>query len=191
METFLLALTVVFMAELGDKSQLMAMLFAIRFPARAVLVGIAVAALFTHGLSVGVGAVVGTAMPQRTASLLAAAAFVGFGLWTLSEASPVGDPSDDAETRVDGKLRHGVVVVAGSVILAELGDKTMLASATLAVGQHPIPTWLGASTGMVAADALAIVVGRQLGDRLPWRALQIGSAVAFFCFAALLVIGAL
>ena len=75
--------------------------------------------------------------------------------------------------------------------LAELGDKTMLATIALATKEGLLGTWLGSTVGMVAADALAIVVGRQLGARLPERAIKIGAAVAFFVFAAVLLIEAL
>ena len=71
--------------------------------------------------------------------------------------------------------------------LAELGDKTMLATITLATREGLFGTWLGSTIGMVVADALAIGVGRLLGARLPERAIRIGAAVSFFVFAALLL----
>lgn len=75
--------------------------------------------------------------------------------------------------------------------LAELGDKTMLATITLATDNGLFGTWLGSTLGMVAADALAIVVGRALGERLPEKAIRIGSSIAFLVFAALMFIEAL
>jgi putative Ca2+/H+ antiporter (TMEM165/GDT1 family) len=80
-----------------------------------------------------------------------------------------------------------VIWAVGSVFfLAELGDKTMLATVTLATREGIFGTWLGSTLGMVVADALAIVVGRMLGARLPEKAIRIGASVAFFVFAALL-----
>jgi putative Ca2+/H+ antiporter (TMEM165/GDT1 family) len=85
-----------------------------------------------------------------------------------------------------------VWAVAGAFFLAELGDKTMLATITLATGEGSLfGTWLGSTVGMVAADALAIVVGRQLGARLPERTVKIGAAIAFFVFAAILLFEAI
>jgi putative Ca2+/H+ antiporter (TMEM165/GDT1 family) len=80
-------------------------------------------------------------------------------------------------------------VVAASVafFLAELGDKTMLATITLATTEGALGTWAGSTVGMVAADALAIVVGRQLGARLPERAIRFGAAAAFVVFGAVLI----
>ncbi|MEZ5093494.1 TMEM165/GDT1 family protein [Nocardioides sp.] len=72
--------------------------------------------------------------------------------------------------------------------LAELGDKTMLATITLAVREDWFGTWVGSTIGMVAADALAIWVGYALGKRLPERVIKYAAAAAFFVFAALLVL---
>jgi putative Ca2+/H+ antiporter (TMEM165/GDT1 family) len=81
-------------------------------------------------------------------------------------------------------------VVAASIafFLAELGDKTMLATITLATTQSAVGTWAGSTLGMVAADALAIIVGKQLGARLPERSIKIGASVAFVVFGVLLLI---
>jgi len=68
-----------------------------------------------------------------------------------------------------------------------LGDKTMLATVTLAADNGLLGTWLGSTVGMVAADALAIIVGQQLGTRLPERAIKIGASVAFAAFGLLLI----
>ena len=83
-----------------------------------------------------------------------------------------------------------MLAVGGVFFLAELGDKTMLATITLATDHGLFGTWLGSTLGMVAADGLAIVVGRQLGARLPDRAIKIAAAIAFFVFGALLLIEA-
>jgi len=75
--------------------------------------------------------------------------------------------------------------------LAELGDKTMLATVTLATNHSIVGIWAGSTAGMVAADALSIVVGKALGDRLPEKIIRIGSAIAFFVFAALMLFDSL
>ena len=71
--------------------------------------------------------------------------------------------------------------------LAELGDKTMLATITLATNNGLVGTWLGSTLGMVAADALAILVGQQLGARLPARVIKIGAAITFVVFGLILI----
>ncbi len=183
MDAFLVSSIVIFVAELGDKSQLMALTFATRFRTITVLIGITVATAVVHAVSVLVGAVLGAAIPARPISVVAAVAFVGFGIWTLR-----GDQLTDAdEARAARGGRHAILAVALVFFLAELGDKTMLATITLATRDGLLGTWLGSTVGMVAADALAIVVGRALGARLPERAIRVGAAVAFFAFAVLLL----
>ena len=91
------------------------------------------------------------------------------------------------EERAARPASHTVLAVGSAFFLAELGDKTMLATITLATTHGLFGTWLGSTLGMVAADALAILVGRLLGARLPERAVKIGAAVAFFLFAAVLL----
>ena len=188
MAAFLLSTVVIFIAELGDKSQLMALTFATRFKTVPVLIGITLATAIVHAVSVGVGAALGATIPTRPIPLVAAVAFVIFGLWTLR-----GDElTEEDEARAAGISTRNAVIAVGTVFfLAELGDKTMLATITLATTEGLVGTWLGSTVGMVAADALAIVVGRQLGARLPERAIKIGAAVAFFVFAAVLFVEAL
>ncbi|MGD9701717.1 MAG: TMEM165/GDT1 family protein [Acidimicrobiia bacterium] len=184
---FLVSFGVIFVAELGDKSQLMALAFATRYPAVPVLIGITVATAIVHAVSVVVGAVLGAAIPTDVISIVAALSFVGFGLWTLR-----GDRlTEEEHERAARPARNTVLAVGGVFFLAELGDKTMLATITLATTEGLFGTWLGSTVGMVAADALAIVVGRQLGARLPERGVRIGAAIAFFAFAAVLLFEAL
>jgi putative Ca2+/H+ antiporter (TMEM165/GDT1 family) len=187
-DAFLISTAVIFVAELGDKSQLMALTFATRFKSVPVLVGITGATAIVHAVSVFVGAALGAAFPSRPVTIAAAIAFVGFGLWTLR-----GDQltADDRARAAAIPARHAVMTVGTVFFLAELGDKTMVATVTLATKEGLFGTWLGSTVGMVAADALAIVTGSQLGARLPDRTIRIGAAIAFFAFAALLLIEAL
>jgi len=179
---FFLSLGVIFVAELGDKSQLMALAFATRYKTLPVLIGITLATALVHRASVGIGAILGAALPTRPINAVAALAFVGFGLWTLR-----GDElTDDDTARANKTAKHVVIAVGTVFFLAELGDKTMLATITLATREGVVGTWLGSTVGMVIADALAIVVGRAMGARLPERTIKIGAALTFFFFAVLL-----
>lgn len=183
----ILSFWVIFVAELGDKSQLMALAFATRYRAVPVLIAITGATAIVHLVSVALGGLIGSALPTRTISIVGALAFVGFGLWTLR-----GDKlTSEEEERTHLRSRHIVVAVGTVFFLAELGDKTMLATVTLATDNHIVGTWIGSTVGMVVADALAIWVGKALGERLPEKAIKVGAAVAFFLFAALMLIDAL
>ncbi|MEV4464856.1 TMEM165/GDT1 family protein [Micromonospora echinofusca] len=179
MEGFLVALVVsfgvIFVAELGDKSQLMALTFATRFKPVPVLIGITVATAVVHLASVAIGYGLGAALPTEWISLVAGLAFLGFGAWTLR-----GDTLTEEEKRKAEKTsKSAIVAVSVAFFLAELGDKTMLATITLATQYGWFGTWLGSTIGMVAADALAILVGRMLGRRLPEKTIKYGAAVLF------------
>lgn len=172
------------MAELGDKSQLLALAFAARYRAVPVLLGITVATAVVHAFSVAVGAAVGGGLPTDAINVVAGLAFLGFGAWTLR-----GDRlSEEERERARRSARSAFLAVAVAFFLAELGDKTMLATVTLATTEGALGTWAGSTLGMVAADALAIVVGRRMGARLPERAIRFGAAAAFFAFGVLLLV---
>jgi putative Ca2+/H+ antiporter (TMEM165/GDT1 family) len=170
-------------APLGDKSQLMALTFAARYRAVPILIGITIATGVVHAVSVGIGAVVGVALPTRLISLVAGLAFFAFAAWTVR-----GDSlGEDEAAKADRSTRSAVIAAAVAFFLAELGDKTMLATITLATTEGLVGTWVGSTLGMVAADALAILVGQQLGARLPERAVKIGAAGSFVVFGLILV----
>ncbi len=180
---FLLSCAVIFVAELGDKSQLMALAFATRYRALPVLIGISSATAFVHAISVGIGAGLGAALPVRPMAIIAGVAFLAFAVWTLR-----GDELTAKEReRADKSARNAIVAASIAFFLAELGDKTMLATITLATRENLLGTWAGSTIGMVVADALAIIVGQQLGKRFPERAVRIGAATSFVIFGALLI----
>lgn len=184
MQAVLLSFGIIFVAELGDKSQLMALTFAARYKAVPILVGITIATAVVHAFSVLAGAALGVAMPTKAINVVAGLAFLAFAAWTLR-----GDTLDsDEAARANRRTRSAVIAAAGAFFLAELGDKTMLATITLATSEGLWGTWIGSTVGMVAADALAIVVGQQLGRRLPERTIRIGASVLFLLFGSVLLI---
>ena len=185
-EAVLVALGVVFLAELGDKSQLIALTFAARGRPIAVLAGIAVACAILQAIAVGVGAVVKEALPERTIELVAGLAFFLFALLALRD----DDDEEDVDAERVPRRATSIALAAGSAFfLAELGDKTQLATLTLASTNGALGTWLGATVGEVAADALAVFAGYKLGARLPARTLRYVSAGAFAVFGVLLLLG--
>ena len=183
MEAFLLSFAVIFVAELGDKSQLMALAFASRYRAVVVLAGVSIATLIVHAGSVLLGSAFALALPTNIIQVAAGLAFFGFAAWTMR-----GDSLGEAEeNRAQRSGRWAVLTVGTAFFLAELGDKTMLATITLATTEEPIGTWLGSTAGMVAADAIAIAVGAFLGTRLPERSIKIFASAAFLFFGVILL----
>ena len=149
----LLSFAVIFVAEMGDKTQLVAMMFALRYRWWIVLSAIFTATIAVHLVSVAIGHYLGAALPTHLLGILAGAMFVFFGLWTLR-----GDSlGDDEASKTEKATAPAFFVVTSAFFLAELGDKTMLATVTLAADKPWLPVWIGSTIGMVAADALAIL----------------------------------
>jgi Ca2+/H+ antiporter, TMEM165/GDT1 family len=183
MNAFVLSFGVIFLAELGDKSQLMAMAFASRYRALTVLAAVTIATLIVHAGSVLIGSAFALVLPTAAIQVVAGLSFFAFAAWTL-RGDELGE-GDEGRAKRSG--RWALVTIGTAFFLAELGDKTMLATITLATTEEPIGTWLGSTAGMVAADALAIAVGALLGTRLPERAIRIFAAGAFVVFGAILI----
>jgi putative Ca2+/H+ antiporter (TMEM165/GDT1 family) len=189
-ESLLATLGLVFVAELGDKTQLVALGFGARHRVGPVLVGVAIAYAVSNLLSVVVGGLLGVALPVRAIGLIGGVLFLGFAAWTLREWG--ADTGDDAVP--DGQegpavdRRSIVLSVAAAMFVAELGDKTMLATATLAAQGSPVHTWVGATVGIILSGALGVLLGRVFGARLPERVTRLGSAALFALFGAVLLV---
>jgi putative Ca2+/H+ antiporter (TMEM165/GDT1 family) len=171
---FWIALFFVFVAEMGDKTQFVALAFATRFKTSTVMAGVFGATLVVHLFSVVLGEAAGLTLPVFWINLLAGLAFIGFGIWTL-RGDELGDEEKLSQSRF-GPL----MTVAITFFLAELGDKTMLATVTIASQQQSfVGVWLGSTLGMVVADGIAIIVGKIMGKRLPERAIKYGATLVF------------
>lgn len=173
----LISLAVVFVAELGDKSQLIAMTYSLRHRWWVVLSGIGIAAMLVHGLSVAIGHFLGLTLPERPIAFAGAIAFLVFAVWTWRESRR----DDDDEVRI-AEPRFVLLAIVSSFVLAELGDKTMLATVALASDHNWAGVWIGATLGMVLADGVAIALGALLHKRLPEHFLHGMASVLFLLF---------
>jgi Ca2+/H+ antiporter, TMEM165/GDT1 family len=188
-QSLFVAMGLVFVAEMGDKTQIVALGFGARHRLTPVLTGVALAYMCTNLVSVLIGGLLGATLPTRAIGLAGGALFLGFAAWTLrgggSEAEE--EAEIEAETaRLEVQTGNGVATdrsvilsVFSAIFVAELGDKTMLATATLAADGNPVLVWIGATVGIIMAGALGVVVGRFFGARLPERTTRIGSAILF------------
>lgn len=181
MSAFLLSTALIFVAELGDKSQLVALWFSTRYRWWLVLAGVTAATLAVHLGSVAIGRVFDQILPERLLLVAIGLSFFAFAAWSLR-----GDTLDTSDTeRQRGRFSAlgGFGVVTVSFFLSELGDKTQLATVSLASDQPSVVgVWLGSTLGMVLADAAAIAAGIIAGKRLPQRAIAIGAAALFVIF---------
>ena len=164
----LVAAAAVFVAEFGDKSQLLILAFATRMRAAPVITGLVVAAACVQGLSVLVGSAVGAILPGRLVAVVSGLAFLGVAAWTLRGDDDDAVGADDLARAWRGFTAMAATVAAAFVV-SEAGDKTMLVTFGLAAEQGPLPTWIGSTAGEVGANLLAVAVGRQLGHRISPR----------------------
>jgi putative Ca2+/H+ antiporter (TMEM165/GDT1 family) len=173
----LLTLGVVFLAELGDRSQLITMTFALRYRWWVVLSGVAIAACLVHGVTVWIGHFLGTTLPSRPMAFASAIAFLIFAVWAWREGT-----AGDETVSTEGESRFALLTVVSSFVLAEMSDKTSLATVSLASDHDWTGVWVGSTLGMVLADGLAIGVGTMLHRRLPQQLLHALASLLFLMF---------
>lgn len=184
MEDALAAFGLVFLAELGDKSMLLAVGFAARHRALPVLAGIAFAAVTAIGFSVALGTALGAVIPRSALAIVGGVVFLAFGVWTLR-----GD--DDEEDAAELRGRFLLIGVSLAFLVAELGDKTMIASVALAGVRSAVPVWIGGALGMTVASGIAIGIAASFGSRLPERAVRVMAAAAFLFFGVVFLVDGL
>jgi putative Ca2+/H+ antiporter (TMEM165/GDT1 family) len=176
MHAFWIAFLIVFIAEMGDKTQFMTLSFSTRYSTRVVMGGVFLATLLISLISALLGHALGNALPIFWINLLAGLLFIGFGLWTLR------GEEDEEESGGSGPNGHlgPMMAVFAAFFLAELGDRTMLATVMVASQQRAfVGVWLGSTLGLFLSNVIAIVVGKLLGKRLPEKALKYGTAAIF------------
>ena len=204
---FAVATILIALAELGDKTQLLALALACRYKVWQVLIGIFVATLGIHLLSTLAGQLVGNVIPKFWLSVVTGVLFIGFGIWTL-RGEKEGEECAPAS-------RFGPILTVGiAFFLAELGDKTQIMTITITADPAAVlrtfgaagpaisgalrsmgltaegltsaqtfwGVWLGSTVGMMIADGIAIVVGAVLGKKLPERLITRISGAIFILF---------
>ena len=176
MTALLTSFTVVALAEMGDKTQLIALTLGLRYRRPwLVMLGILVATLFNHALASSVGAWGAARLDALTVSYILGLSFIAFGIWTLIP--------DRAEVPTD-RPRWGPLLTTTVVFfLAEMGDKTQLA--TLALGARfasTVQVTIGTTLGMLVADGIAVFAGSHFAERVPMRLLRCTAAALFFVF---------
>jgi putative Ca2+/H+ antiporter (TMEM165/GDT1 family) len=176
-QDFAQAFLLVFVAEMGDKSQLLAMTFATRYPIKKVLIGILIGAFLNDGLAVLLGSLVSSFVPMNAIQVIAGLAFIVFALWSLK----VEEDEEDTDHR---KIKFGpVVTVATAYFIGEFGDKTQLTAIALASDAvSPLAVLIGTVLGMFATGSIGIYIGKKLGDRMPEMAIKLVSAAMFLFF---------
>ncbi len=204
------------LAELGDKTQLLALALACRFRWWKVLIGILIGTLVIHFFSTIAGQLVGDLIPELWLGVITGLLFVGFGIWTLR-----GDEDQDGEEAASSRFGP-ILTTAIAFFLAELGDKTQIMTMTIAADPAAVlrtfgafgpavsaalasvgltaegltgtqifwGVWCGSTIGMMIADGLAVFVGAVLGKKLPERLITRISGTIFILFGVLRLVSA-
>jgi len=177
MTAFFTSLAIVVLAEMGDKTQLLAMAFASRFRWQTVMAGVFAATLANHLFAVVVGNYLTNVIPLDTVKIAASASFILFGLWTIR-----GDKLEGEDKKFNFSPFWTVAV---AFFFAEMGDKTQLATVALAAEfKSVVPVWTGTTAGMLIADAIGIIAGIVLHKTIPEKQIKWFAATVFIAFGA-------
>jgi len=183
MEALFISTGVVALAEIGDKTQLLAFILAARFKKPLpIILGILVATLLNHGLAGALGAWVNSVLSPEIMRWVLAASFIGMAIWTL-----IPDEIEEEETQVAKHLGvFGATLV--TFFLAEMGDKTQIATVALAAHYAtPVLVIAGTTLGMLVADVPAVFVGNKFAAKIPMKLVH-SIAAAIFAVMGLLTL---
>jgi putative Ca2+/H+ antiporter (TMEM165/GDT1 family) len=182
MTIFLAVLATIFIAEMGDKTQLLLVAMAGKYKVSHILIGTWLATVVLNLLAVGVGAALSNYLDMRIIKLIAGLAFFYFAWSTLKG-------EDDEEEEVASKGRFGpIAAIFGSFFLGELGDKTQLSAITLAATytqglvSNAFWVFLGCTLGLILADLLGLIVGVVLRSKMPTKVMNLLSFIIFTIF---------
>lgn len=179
MGEFFKALLFVVVAEMGDKTQLLAMAMASKYKVKEVMTGVLIATILNHALAVALGSYLSSVIPMDIVKIVAAVSFLIFGFWTLR-----GDKIDE-----EGKKKNKfgpVVTVAIAFFLAEMGDKTQLMTIAIAAeSSMPLFVLMGTTVGMLISDGIGILGGAWMCKHIPEKYIKWGAGIIFIIFGTI------
>jgi putative Ca2+/H+ antiporter (TMEM165/GDT1 family) len=175
---------IIFLAELGDKTQLLTLGFAAKYKSWIVVSAVGLATSVLMAIAVTFGGAISRLVPEFYLQLAAGMIFIGFGVWTLLGSE---ENNGAAVSSKDG--RGAFMLIFTSFFLAELGDKTQLATFGLAARYgEPLSVWLGATLGMLLVNVLAVLAGTWINKLVPQRTVKFFGAGIFIFFGCVTLI---
>ncbi len=191
-----IAFSLVFMSELGDKTQLLVLSFSSKMKSFTILLGVALGSFFSHGVAILFGSVLGTfdnIWFHTVLEVITYVSFLFFGIITLMHKEEDTSPSKKSGilNKISNLAISYIFIIASSIAIGELGDKTFLASLGLGI-QFPnakIFLILGAILGMVTSDTIAILFGKFLSNKISSNCINVFSGIIFILFGILGIIG--
>ena len=181
-QAFIVSTSVVALAEMGDKTQLLSLILAARYrKPMPIVLGILVATLLNHAMAGALGAWLSSLMRPEVLSWVMAAAFIAMGLWIL-----VPDKLDEDDVAVPKQQMGVFFATVTAFFLAEMGDKTQFATIALAAQYSNVfSVVLGTTLGMMMANAPAVYLGNRFAQRLPTKIIHIIAAIIFIAIGVL------
>ena len=186
MDSLLVSTGVVALAEIGDKTQLLAFILAARFKKPLpIIAGILAATIVNHGLAGALGAWITAMLTPEVLRWVLGASFIGMAIWTM-----IPDKIEEEETQIAQRLGvFGATLV--TFFLAEMGDKTQIA--TVAMAAHyaaPVMVVIGTTLGMLIADVPAVFAGDKLANKIPMKLVHTIAAGIFAVLGVATLMGA-
>jgi putative Ca2+/H+ antiporter (TMEM165/GDT1 family) len=186
MESILVSTGVVALAEIGDKTQLLAFILAARFKKPLpIILGILVATVINHGLAGALGAWITSTISPEVLRWVLGASFIAMAIWTM-----IPDKIEEEETQIAQRFGiFGATFI--TFFLAEMGDKTQIA--TVAMAAHytePLMVVIGTTLGMLIADVPAVFAGDKLANKIPMKLVHSIAAAVFALLGILTLVGA-
>ncbi|MCW5296998.1 TMEM165/GDT1 family protein [Herbaspirillum lusitanum] len=185
MDAFLISTGVVALAEIGDKTQLLAFILAAKFRKPIpIILGVLVSTIANHAFAGALGAWITSLVSPETMRWILGVSFIGMAIWTL-----IPDKFDESEARFARFGVFGTTVIA--FFLAEMGDKTQVATVALAAQYHAfVPVVAGTTLGMMIANVPAVLLGDRIAGKIPVRVVHAIAALIFAIIGVMTLLGA-